>query len=325
MLRRGPRWQSTRASPKRRRASARAAGPSTGRANDHVAVGLRALATSLDPVELLEAHMHGLPLDGRHRLELDCRMGRDCLLGATHRQRLESCAAPFPVPGRIDDDILAVVRARAPDDRIREVLDRVDRLTVLADQEPEIRAGARRRDRFVVLEDVDPATDADPGGDAFEQLAHVCRELAVAVGGALCRVRVDLRDDSRRRIADAQEPSLALRDDLELDGALVEPRMELLELAQRGPLGLADGLAGRLDLAQVLRHRLAFPFFRFTRRGAAGGADALSSAGSAVPSRLCVSDFGGVRDDRFGGGFAFGIICRVTRPWPTVQRFVVTQ
>jgi len=51
----------------------------------------------------------------------------------------------------------------------------------------------------------------------------------------------------------------------------------------------------------------------------------LASVVSAAPSLLSGSDFGGVLDDRFGAGFAFGISCRVTSPWPTVQRFVVTQ
>src|SRR4029453_10113819 len=155
---------------------------------------------------------------------------------------------------------------------------------MLADQKPEVRAGARSSHRPVVLDDVDPAAHADPGRDALEQVADVSRELALAVGRCLCRVGVDLRDDPRRRVAHTEEPAFALRDDLEPNGALVEPRVELLELSQRGPLRLTDGLAGRLDLAEILHHRLAFRFFRFTRRGGAGGSADLSSAGSAGPS-----------------------------------------
>ena len=71
-----------------------------------------------------------------------------------------------------------------------------------------------------------------------------------------------MSDDPGRRVAHTEQPALALGDDLEPNGALVEPRMELLELAERSPLRLADGLAGRLDLAEVLHHRLAFRFFR---------------------------------------------------------------
>ena len=70
--------------------------------------------------------------------------------------------------------------------------------------------------------------------------------------------------------------------------------------------------------------------------------DATRRAGHRLPARLrrrlrCVvpfpdstlrrrlRSFGGVRELRFGGGSGFGIILRVTRPWPVVQRFVVSQ
>src|SRR5262245_7884633 len=101
--------------------------------------------------------------------------------------------------------------------------------------------------------------------------------------------------------------------------------MELLELAERGPLRLADGLAGRLDLTQVFHQRRALFFLRLTRRGGAAGAAGFASLGEGAPSWLFGSDFGAVRDERFGGGCGFGISCLVTIPWPTVHRFVVTQ
>ena len=56
-----------------------------------------------------------------------------------------------------------------------------------------------------------------------------------------------LGDDVRRSETDAEQPALAFGDDLELHAVAIEARNELLELAQRGPLRLADGLAGRLD------------------------------------------------------------------------------
>src|SRR5438093_5509347 len=99
--------------------------------------------------------------------------------------------------------------------------------------------------------------------------------------------------------------------------------MLLLELPQRGPLRLPDGLAGRLHLE--LHQRRAF-FFRFTRRGwlwlglgVSAGTAACAWAGSA--------GFGGVREVRFWGVGAaiFGIRRRVIRPCPTVHRFVVIQ
>ena len=96
------------------------------------------------------------------------------------------------------------------------------------------------------------------------------------------------------------------------------------------PLRLADGLAGRLDRcksAPSLTGRLLF-FFRLTRRGGPG-----RSRGAVLPTfglllrqrRLPAASFGGVRDERFGGGAGFGVSRRVTIPWPTVQRFVVIQ
>ena len=91
------------------------------------------------------------------------------------------------------------------------------------------------------------------------------RSLSPSVD-SLRGLRVHERDHPCGCVPDSEQPALALRDDLEPNRALVEPRMELLELAQRRPLRLAHRLAGRFDLAQVLRHRLAF-FLRFTRRG----------------------------------------------------------
>ena len=63
-------------------------------------------------------------------------------------------------------------------------------------------------------------------------------------------------DHPGRRIADAEQPALALRDDLEADRRLVEPRRQPLELAQRLPLRLADGLARRLDLGSPVARRV---------------------------------------------------------------------
>src|SRR5206468_2484383 len=105
----------------------------------------------------------------------------------------------------------------------------------------------------------------------------------------------------------------------ELHGRLVEPGSQALELAQRRPLRLADGLPGRLD-EEVGAHLRAF-FFRRTIRGWPGG----GGFGSFAPSPASPSprSFGGVRDVRFSGGAGFGVSRRVTSPCPTVQRFVV--
>src|SRR6266542_3781869 len=113
--------------------------------------------------------------------------------------------------------------------------------------------------------------------------------------------------------------SLSLGDDLEANRGLVETGLLPLELPQRRPLGLADRLAGRLDLE--IHQRRAF-FLRFTRRGGALG---FAAAGAPAPSSR--TSFGGVREERFGpvGGATFGISRLVISPCPTVHRLVVIQ
>ena len=105
-------------------------------------------------------------------------------------------------------------------------------------------------------------------------LPYVGRELGLAGDRSSRRLHLhgsrlgDRRQHSGRCIADAEQPALALGEHLELDGRLVEPGRELLELPKRLPLRLADGLAGRLDL-ELAAHRPPRGFFRFTRLGAA--------------------------------------------------------
>src|SRR5262249_21196916 len=133
------------------------------------------------------------------------------------------------------------------------------------------------------------------------------------------------RDDTRRRVADAQETTFSLAHDLEANRALVQIGTTSLELAQRRPLRFADGLARRLDDELVVQ-RLApfFFFFRRTTRGCPVGFGA-AGAGFAPSSASSSRSFGGVLDVRLGRATGFGASRRVTRPWPTVQRFVVIQ
>ena len=101
--------------------------------------------------------------------------------------------------------------------------------------------------------------------DPLDEVAHLRGELAVVVARRASHgLRRDRCDHPGGNVADAEQPALALRDDLEPHGAFVEARLLLLELAQRGPLRLADGLARGLDLE--LHQRRAF-FFRLTFRG----------------------------------------------------------
>src|SRR5262249_30029029 len=117
---------------------------------------------------------------------------------------------------------------------------------------------------------------------------------------------------------------------------LVQTGRDPLELTQRLPLGLTDRLAGGLDPLLSTRLPLAHRrpprfFFRFTRRGAleperTAAPSAGAGAGEgAAPSVSSVTSFGGVREERFGGGAGLGTIRRVMIPCPTVQRLVVIQ
>ncbi len=65
------------------------------------------------------------------------------LLGAAGGDRLERPAAALAVPRSVDDDLFPFLAAA--DDRRREDLERVDRLAVAADQEPEVVADTGRR------------------------------------------------------------------------------------------------------------------------------------------------------------------------------------
>ena len=95
--------------------------------------------------------------------------------------------------------------------------------------------------------------------DPLDQLAHVRRELARrsrAAARGRRGARVDRCDDAGRRVADAEQAALALGEHLEPHRRLVEPGLEVLELPQRRPLRLADGLARRLDPKRLARSSL---------------------------------------------------------------------
>ena len=192
--------------------------------------------------------MDDLPLDGRHRLELGATAGRRDALGRAARDSLERRRPPGAVARRVDDDlVLAALRAR---DRVREVLDRVDRLAVLPDEERDVGATGSvtvttpSRSR-AEIETSAPMAAAMRSTISFGVLAALVR--FGLVGSALAGRRRDTRDDPRRGEPDAEQPTLSLRDDLELHLLAIEAGNARLELAQRSPLGLADGLAGRLD------------------------------------------------------------------------------
>src|SRR3954452_1051809 len=278
-------------------------------------------------------HVHDLPLDRRHRLERHAFAARERLRRRSVGLLLERRPPPVPVAGSVDEDALALLRT-SEDDRGGQVLDRVDRLAALADHQTEVGAGQGRLEGLLVLVDVDPPRAPERRTDPVEELAKPSRGrvgvLRRPLGGRRDRSRA--RDHARRRIADSEQAALAFGKNRELDGRLVERGKTPFELSERGPLGLADGLTGGLYLGLAefplalahLRVRGPFFFRRLTRccGEPALGAGLLGPAPSPFPPP---SSFGGVLDERLGGGWGLGMSRRVTRPWPTVQRFVVTQ
>src|SRR6185436_19721031 len=128
---------------------------------------------------------------------------------------------------------------------------------------------------------------------------------------------------------DAEQAALALGNDLELHALAIEPGNPLLELTERRPLRLADGLARGLDGDRRLGTHLRVlpPRFRLTRREPPPElALDVPSVDDCSPLLDTVgSSFGGVRLERLGGTTGRGIWRRVMTPWPVVQRFVVSQ
>src|ERR671924_1680399 len=232
----------------------------TSREDDDEAIGLGPLARRLNAVGVLELEMDDLPLDRGHRLERNALAAAKHIIGRPPRHGAERGLPASSIPGCVDDRRLP--RHVPREDRVHEVLDRVDRLAMTADQQPEVTAGARGDDGIVELVDVDAARDPHSERDPRDELAHERCDIALVGPRRLLHdhtVALDGGDDARRRIADSEQAALALGDDLEPNRALVETRAQALELAQRRPLRLADGLAGGLD-AELLAHLAACTF-----------------------------------------------------------------
>jgi len=123
-----------------------------------------------------------------------------------------------------------VLASLGADDRVREVLNRVDRLTVLADQESEVATGARHRDDAVAFRRGDGHVRIDRRGDAVDELARGVRGFALG-SRAFHNGLGNARDHPRRRASDSEQTALAFGEDLEAHVVAVEPGNELLELA----------------------------------------------------------------------------------------------
>ena len=238
----------------------------------------------------------------RHRLERD-RSRRSASTRAARPvgERLERRPAAVAVAGGVDHDLDSAPRRPRADDRVREILDRVDRLAVLADHEPEVAAGerSRRSPRPASRTSTVARGRARRATCSSNSRTRAARRDGLSVVGRR-RARDGRRtlgDHAGRHVADPEQPALALGEDLELDARLVEPGEAPLELAQRRPLGLADGLAGRLGLGRRLRLGVPAsrsliagraPFFLRRRTGAAARRRRLRAAGCrlSAPARF---------------------------------------
>ena len=91
-------------------------------------------------VRSLQVGVDHLALERAHRLQLDRPAVAERIGHRPVGLALEGVLAPRPVPGGVDDDAAVVVAVAAQGDPHRQVLQRVDRGAVLADQQPEILA-----------------------------------------------------------------------------------------------------------------------------------------------------------------------------------------
>src|SRR5207244_10258665 len=106
---------------------------------------------------------------------------------------------------RVLGDLLAVVGEGAVGDRVREILERVDRLAVPADQDAEVAAAALDVDRVVVLVHLDAALDPDRRRDPLDEVARLRGKRRLRAR-RLGRRLVGGGDHPGGRVADAEDP-----------------------------------------------------------------------------------------------------------------------
>src|SRR3954452_24171455 len=146
------------------------------RRDDHAAAGLVALAVSLDAGALLQPFVNDAAFLRAHRIHLDDAVVGERLLGCPVRPPLERLPAPLPIASCVDDHPFTLADP-AEGRLVAEQLQRVDRLTAFADQEPVIvLALDREEDSLVVLLDHDLAVEV-------ELVEYALDQLLGAVGG----------------------------------------------------------------------------------------------------------------------------------------------
>ena len=170
----------TRASARVSRETLRSRAAGRRRRDDEPPVGLVALAVGLDVRALAQVGVHDLALERAHRLELDRAAVAQGVGHGAVGLALEGVLAPLAVARGVDHDPAAVVAVAAQGDPHRQVLERVDRGPVLADQQPEVLALDRGPQLLVGLGDLDLGLQVQL---VDHPLDHVAQARGRLVGG----------------------------------------------------------------------------------------------------------------------------------------------
>ena len=135
-----------------------------------VPVRLLALAVRLDAVTITKVFVHDPALAGAHRLERDGAILAQRLVGGVVRHAHERLATALAVPARVDDHAACGAVPLAVDHARGKVLDRVDRLPVMADEEAQVVAVDRAGDRLTIVGDLDVAVEVERIDDPLEEV-----------------------------------------------------------------------------------------------------------------------------------------------------------
>ncbi|HEY6680933.1 MAG TPA: hypothetical protein VI276_06965, partial [Actinomycetota bacterium] len=111
--------------------------PSIERADDDEPIRILAPRTALNPVDAGDGVVDDLPLEGVHRLELLLLAGRQRSLGRFACAFFKPGGSPLAVVLDIDEHPDTLIEA-TPDDVAGQFLNRIERLSVLADQQGQI-------------------------------------------------------------------------------------------------------------------------------------------------------------------------------------------
>src|SRR4051794_130550 len=144
--------------------------------DDEPTLGLVALTPGLAPVLVAQVLVHQSALDGAHRVEPD---GTPEAAGALRRLvglAPQQGAPPLAVAGGVDGD--ALLRARVERGPVGQVLQRIDRLAVAPDEDPEVLAVHRGLDRLIVLVHLKDRLEVEGVEDRLEELADAVRARA---------------------------------------------------------------------------------------------------------------------------------------------------